>query len=80
MNVSSSDMEVRIMRLLSLDRGLVVIFCFVLWIGAAGLICWALVPKELPDESSEIVNPAAVVRAEPAAVDKPLGQMPLAQR
>jgi hypothetical protein len=80
MNGCLSDMEVRVMRLLSFDRGIVVAICFSVWIGAAGLICWALVPKELPDESSEIVNPAAIVRAEPAPVINPEGQMPMAQR
>jgi hypothetical protein len=73
-------MEVRIMHFFSFDRGIIVGFCFALWIGAAGLICWTLVPRELPDESSGVVNPAAVVRAEPASVTIPQGQMPLAQR
>ena len=75
-----SDMEVRIMHFFSFDRGIVVAICFGLWISAAGLICWALVPKELPDEPSEVVNPAAVVRAQPASVSIPQGQTPLAQR
>jgi hypothetical protein len=51
------------MHFFSLDRGIVVALCFVLWIGAAGLVCWALVPRQLPDEPMTITNPAAVVRA-----------------
>ena len=68
------------MHIFSQDRGIVVTLGFSIWIGAAGLICWALVPKELPDESSAVTDPAAIVRAEPAHVNTTLGQMPLAQR
>jgi len=50
------------MHFFSLDRGIVVALCFVLWIGAAGLVCWALVPRQLPDEPMTNTNPAMVVR------------------
>jgi hypothetical protein len=75
-----SDMEVRVMQFFSFDRGIIVASCFMLWIGAAGLICWALVPRQSPDESATITNPAAVVHAEAAGGQTPKGQMPLAQR
>ena len=36
------------MHFFSLDRGIMVALCFVLWIGAAGLVCWAVVPSSCP--------------------------------
>jgi len=53
------------MHFFSFDRGIVVGFCFALWIGAAGLVCWALVPKQMPDEPvmTFTASPAVVVRA-----------------
>jgi hypothetical protein len=67
------------MHFFSLDRGVVVALSFLVWIGAAGLICWALVPKALPDEPMGVTNPAGVVRAEPAVVVTP-AQVSMAQR
>jgi hypothetical protein len=55
-------MEVRVMQFFSLDRGITVALCFVLWIGAAGLVCWALLPTQMPVEPAMGVNPASVVR------------------
>jgi hypothetical protein len=63
------------MHIFSFDRGIMVALCFVLWIGAAGLVCWSLVPRQLPDEPSMLTNSAAVVKAQPASA-----QMMLAQR
>jgi len=68
------------MHILSFDRGIIVALCFVLWIAAAGLICWALVPRQLPDDSMTITSPAAVVHAQPAGTATPRGQVSLAQR
>ena len=61
-----SDMEVRMMWFTS-RRAIVIATCFVVWIGAAGLICRALVPSRLGAEEgqSKIVDPSQVVRAEP---------------
>jgi hypothetical protein len=75
-----SDMEVRVMQFFSFDRGIIVALSFVLWIGAAGLICWALVPKQLPDEPTTITNPAAVIRAERAGLAPQPAQLSMAQR
>jgi len=68
------------MHIFSLDRGIMVAVCFGLWIGAAGLVCWALVPKQLPDEPMVITNPAAVVRAERVGIAGPPAQVSMAQR
>ena len=68
------------MHLFSFDRGIVVTAFFVLWIGAAGLICWALVPKQLPEEQTSVTNPANVVRLEPAGIAAPSPQISIAQR
>ena len=62
------------MHIFSLDRGIMVTLCFVLWIGAAGLVCWALVPKQLPDEPTMLTNPATVVKAQPASAQVMLAQ------
>ncbi|MGD0770095.1 MAG: hypothetical protein ABSB42_18065 [Tepidisphaeraceae bacterium] len=51
-----------------------------LWIAAAGLICWALVPRQLPDDSAPLASPAAVVHAQAAGAATPRGQVSLAQR
>jgi hypothetical protein len=75
-----TDMEVRVMHIFSFDRGVMVALCFVLWIGAAGLVCWALVPKQLPDEPMALTNPAAVVRVERAGVAGGPAQVSMAQR
>jgi hypothetical protein len=77
---SSTDMEVRLMHFLSLDRGSMVALYFVLWLGAAGLVCWALVPKQLPDEPITITNPATIVRAERAVITPSPAQLSMAQR
>jgi hypothetical protein len=74
------DMEVRAMHFFSFDRGIIVALCFVLWIAAAGLICWALVPRQLPDDSAPLASPAAVVHAQAAGAATPRGQVSLAQR
>jgi len=74
------DMEVRVMQFFSFDRGIIVALCFVLWIAAAGLICWALVPRQLPDDSMTITSPSAVVHAQPAGAATARGQVSLAQR
>ncbi|MGA2443373.1 MAG: hypothetical protein ABSH08_20670 [Tepidisphaeraceae bacterium] len=50
-----------------------------LWIAAAGLICWALVPRQLPDDSPTLTSPAAVVHAQAAGAPT-RGQVSLAQR
>ena len=68
------------MHFFSFDRGIMVALCFVLWIGAAGLICWALLPKQLPDEPITITNPATVVRAERAVIAPSPAQLSMAQR
>jgi hypothetical protein len=68
------------MHFFSLDRGIIVFASFALWIGAAGLICWALLPKQLPDEQSAINNPADVVRLHPAGIGAPSAQISIAQR
>lgn len=68
------------MHFFSLDRGIIVTLCFVVWIGAAGLVCWALVPKALPDEVGTATNPASVVRAEPAGLGVTGSQVSVAQR
>jgi hypothetical protein len=73
-------MEVRVMHFFSFDRGIIVVLSFVLWIGAAGLVCWALVPKQLPDEPMTITNPAAVVRAERVGIAASPARLSLAQR
>lgn len=75
-----SDMEVRVMHFFSLDRGIIVALSFVLWIGAAGLICWALVPKQSPDEPITITNPATIVRAERVGIVASPAQLSMAQR
>jgi hypothetical protein len=64
----------------SFDRGIVVAAAFVLWIGAAGLICWALVPKQIPEEQPAIINPAAVVHLEATRITAPAAQISIAQR
>lgn len=68
------------MQFFSFDRGIIVGFCFVLWIGAAGLVCWALVPKQLPDEPAALTNPAMVVKAERAGAVVGASPVSLAQR
>jgi hypothetical protein len=68
------------MHFFSLDRGIVVALCFVLWIGAAGLVCWALVPKQLPDEPMMHTNPTAVVRAASINMTSLPTQVSMAQR
>jgi len=68
------------MHFFSFDRGIIVALCFVLWIAAAGLICWALVPRQLPDDSAPLASPAAVVHAQAAGAATPRGQVSLAQR
>jgi len=68
------------MQVFSFDRGIIVALSFVLWIGAAGLICWALVPKQSPDEPTTITNPAAIVRAERAVIAPSPAQLSMAQR
>jgi hypothetical protein len=68
------------MHIFSLDRGIMVVVCFVLWIGAAGLVCWMLVPTVMPDESAAVVNPAAVVKAQSVGVSGLSAQVMVAQR
>ena len=68
------------MHFFSLDRGIVVALCFLLWIGAAGLVCWALVPTQLPDEPAVGTNPAAVVRTERVGMAVAPAQVSMAQR
>jgi hypothetical protein len=67
------------MHFFSLDRGIIVVLSFLLWIAAAGLICWALLPKQLPDDSATGANPAAAVHAQ-AAGGSPRGPVSVAQR
>jgi hypothetical protein len=65
----------------SSDRGIVVASAFFLWIGAAGLICWALVPKQLPEDQPAITNPAAIVHLESTRIPTPAAaQISIAQR
>ena len=68
------------MHFFSLDRGIMVGLCFALWIGAAGLVCWALVPKQLPDEPVMRTNPVAIVRAEGVGIEGSPAQVSMAQR
>jgi hypothetical protein len=73
-------LEVRVMHFFSFDRGIIVALCFLLWIGAAGLVCWMLVPTQLPDEPAMVTNPAAVVRAERVGIAVAPAQLSMAQR
>jgi hypothetical protein len=68
------------MHFFSLDRGIMVVLCFVIWIGAAGLVCWALVPKQIPDEPITFTDPSSVVRAERPALTPQPAQLSMAQR
>ena len=68
------------MHIFSFDRGVMVVLCFLLWIGAAGLVCWALVPKQMPDEPMTLTNPADVVRVERVGVSAGPAQVTMAQR
>ena len=68
------------MHVFSFDRGVIVALCFLLWIGAAGLVCWALVPKQLPDEPMMGGNPSAVVRVQEGGIGGLVGKVTLAQR
>jgi hypothetical protein len=48
-------------------RRIIVALCFAVWIGAAGVICRALVTQPLEGDEAEIrlSSPALVVHAEP---------------
>ncbi|MGD0464385.1 MAG: hypothetical protein ABSB74_18025 [Tepidisphaeraceae bacterium] len=62
-------------------RGIIVAFCFGLWIGTAGLICQALVarPPEGDETQFKLSNPGEVVHAESAGTAAP-ARVELAQR
>ena len=65
----------------SFDRNIVVAAAFILWIGAAGLICWALVPQQLPEDHPTITNPPAIVHLEATRITTPsAAQISIAQR
>jgi hypothetical protein len=67
-------------HIFSLDRGIIVFASFVLWIGAAGLICWALVPRQISDEQPAVTNPASVVHVDAIGIASPRAQISVAQR
>jgi hypothetical protein len=67
-------------HIFSLDRGLIVFASFVIWISAAGLICWALVPKQITDDQPAVTNPASIVHIEAAGITSPRAQITVAQR
>jgi hypothetical protein len=60
------------MHFFSIDRGIIVAISFVLWLGAAGLVCWLLLPTQLPEERASIMDPTAVVHVQAAATPAPI--------
>ena len=67
-------------QIFSLDRGIIVLASFVLWIGAAGLICWALVPKQISDDQPAVTNPASIIHVEATGIATPRAAITVAQR
>jgi hypothetical protein len=67
------------MHFISFDRGIVVAVCFFLWLGAAGLVCWALVPVQVPDEPLTFTSAVSVAHPT-AAPSAGATQLTMAQR